>query len=199
MQQYRWMILLMFTTFLVSCIRDPRRTSQAMDYFPNTVNDSWTYKLTDSMSSATSTVNVKITGTHSLPTGPVAKVWVYYLPGRMDTNYVYPAGDTIVVLDKQFAVTAKYIIPFQTGSKWQSSSLFQYDSITVKQQSAVTANGVNYTNAFQLNERGGCCNSYAAEEDWFSPYLGFVIKKRKELNLGLSVNQSWELISYQLH
>jgi hypothetical protein len=185
-------------------------TQNTTAIFPNTVGNSWVYKVNDSAfttqnftAASQYNITIAVTGSIQLPGGINANVWVYNYPGFTDTNYVFQKGDTISFAANTLPninIVRQYIIPLQLHHSWKytSNSIHQ---VTVDSQYHIIVGPYNFDNAFHIQGYPGRPDEMFDVEEWLVDNVGVV--KRYFNNVHFTNNSyehiiSWSLVSYHI-
>ena len=195
-------IILISVAAISSCRNENNPPANIISEFPNEVGNHWRYEYKP-FSGSTSYIEVDIIGTTSLPSGHLAKIWVYKILNYSDTNFVAFDGQTATIYRRnlngsipQVYEKTRYLFPLQIGNVWRS----QLDSIRVFANSTLTVPAGTFENTFALSKRGQGPNVVTRDTIWFTPQVGMIKLKQLELELGpVPGNGIWELVDYSLN
>jgi hypothetical protein len=144
---------------------------------------------------------VNIGGNKLLPNGINAKIWLLRYPNRVDSNFVYQAGDTVKFLFpsgvNSLSLIEYYIVPLVLNNVWLKDNHGFYDSVKVVDQGTIGINNQVFENSFFLYEDSFAPNVVYTRKEWFCPYIGVLTRLRRR-----AVNNPFEeyieLVQYQL-
>jgi hypothetical protein len=166
------------------------------EYFPNTIGDYWEYSVNRNNTQVFD-VNVTVIGTQKMADNLDANVWLYKSPFGMDTLYVRTYDDTVKFFqiryhnfdDLRFPLNI-FPIPFNDNQQW-SGKLFYTDSYTALTDSVTS-------NAFLINRHYIGQNTEYIDRFHFKPNIGFTHIDKSHYNLGPTLEETWQLVGYNL-
>lgn len=190
-------IVILLCTVIVNCKKSNLALTSSSSYFPNLIGNKFTYKVTDSISNKTYSVNISVIRQTVLPNGLPTTIWTYTYPNSIDTNYVFSNRDSAVFYDKsKTAITNIYHFPLVVGAKWRNA--FLGDSCKVVSSSSLSVQAGNFPDAYLIKETAFSPNYHLTKNQWYVPNVGVVKMNFREFNFGPVNAQLWELISYNL-
>jgi hypothetical protein len=166
--------------------------------FPNSIGNTLTYNVSDSIKNSTIKVTVLVAGKTTMANGEPVTIWTYSSSYGIDTSYVFANKDSVVFYGNRSTIVSKlnirdvYHFPLNVGARWRVS--FSGDTSTVINNSSISVNGTSYNNAFLIHEHGHSYNYAITRDQWFVPNIGLI--KMDYITLGII--QHWELISYKI-
>lgn len=198
MKNVNYVVILLYTV-IVSCNKsNSKMYSGLVSDFPNSIGNTLTYNVTDSIRNTTINITVSVAGRTTMDNGEPVAIWTYSSSYGIDTSYVLTNKDSVVFYGNRSTNVSKisirdiYRFPMTVGARWRVS--FSGDTTTVISKNSISVNSVTYNNVFLLHEHGRSHNYTISKNQWFVPKIGLI--KMDYITLG--VNQHWELTSYHI-
>lgn len=198
-------ILVIFAGVLVAgCEEDPISNptavvSPTLAMFPLGVGSTWTYKVTDSLAATERTVTVRIDTQTVAGANGAAYRWLAEDGGSIDTISVTVDFDTLLLEPPQtepIGFRMRYNFPFVVGDAWEGFATD--DTVRVLDRGALNMPTLDFENAFRIEWLATNPNSALAITHWFVPNVGPARIQVREFFLGVTRNETWELIAYRV-
>lgn len=186
----------------VAC-SSPTKPSGSED-FPNTLGSWWVYAVHDSLTQERDTVEVRVaeeTQVELWGESRPATRW-RLTPALSDSIwYVIITGDTVQVLsgdeERVLGFLFMYVFPLEVGSRWDPRAGCLDSTEVVAREEVPIPDSVDRT-AYFLQSRGFCVNNLVKEENWFAPGVGILWMNWWVKWVGVSRNETWELIAFDI-
>jgi hypothetical protein len=193
-------IVLPFLAILLclGCAQKKSENVEPQNYFPNSVGDSFIYRVTDSVNNNVFNVFVSVVGSTKMSNGLPVNIWTYKYPNSIDTNYVFSNKDSVIFYGSRDTDPNKVIIknvyhlPVTVGAKWRVS--FIGDSSKVVKNDTLQINGKSYNNVYLIHEHFYLTNVITTRDQWFAPNIGLVKMNYFVSDFG-NTKEYWQLAS----
>jgi len=170
--------------------------------FPNTRGSRWVYAVYDSLTEERDTVEVRVAEETQMELwGELRAATRWRLAPALNDSiwYVITTGDTVRVWsgdeERLTALKFVYVFPLEIGRRLAAYSCL--DSEVMARKAMLIPDGSERT-AYFIQSRGVCHNTLYREERWFAPGVGLLSVNWWEKWVGVSRNETWKLISFQL-
>jgi hypothetical protein len=172
--------------------------------FPNSLGSRWIYATYDSLTQVQDTVEVRVievTQVELWGESQPATRW-RLTPALNDSIwYVIISGDTVRVLsgdeERVLGFRFMYLFPLEVGSRWDPEGACLDSTEVVVRKDVPIPDGAERT-AYFLQSKGFCVNNSVKEENWFAPGVGILWMNWRVKWVGVSRNETWELISFEI-
>lgn len=193
--------LILVATGLSGCSDKTTGPARVAAYFPEKIGSTWIYSVHDSLSDRSYDMTVSVIDTTTLRDLPVS-VWVYDGDGRIDTQYVYNSGDTVMVYSENgWGFDKMYVFPVDVGTGWNCGESCARDYV-VDRKGSIQTPARRFANAYHINGHFSMPNTMENSKEWFVPGVGSVWFFRFGMCTVCSpmiyVNEIWELRNYHL-
>jgi len=171
--------------------------------FPNTLGSRWVYAVYDSLTQEQDTVLVRVAERTQMELwGQSRPATRWRLAPALNDSiwYVITTGDTVRIWsgdeDRLLGLRFMYVFPLNVGKRWPEGACLDSTEVVAREQSPIP-DGSERT-AYFLQSIGFCYNTLHKEERWFAPGVGLLSVNWWEKWVGVSRNETWDLISFEI-